>query len=537
MSLRLLLALLISTSVASAAEVIVTVTDADIKPGQQVTWTKDKTYVLSGFVFVDSTASLTIEAGTVIKGTPGEGANASALVVARGGKIYANGTKDEPIIFTAQADDVHDPFDFTKEDRGLWGGLIILGNARINVAGGIENIEGIPVTEPRGMYGGTNDEDNSGVLRYVSVRHGGSNIGANNEINGVTFGAVGSGTVVEYVEVVANADDGFEWFGGTVNCKYLISAFNGDDGFDWDEGFRGKGQFWFVIQDGAEGNSAFECDGGTTPEDGTPYAIPVLSNITAIGSGVDGINAGNTPLVNIRDNSGGKFHNSIFMDGRGYGIAVEDLSSGEDSRSRLEKGDLVFRNNIWHRFKDGVSDPAKYQFLLDTLTKPSNMNQTVDPMLTAISRTDDASLDPRPLPGSPALSNVLAMNDPFFTPTTFRGAFGVGAGSNWLEGWTYLWQGELVTSVADVTPTTSSFNLFPNPASSHATISFHAEAPSPASIIIMNMLGEHVHTVATDVVGGLNSVTLDVSRLDAGSYIVVVSERGGSSTTPFRIVR
>ena len=306
--------LLLASTMLTAQEVI---TDDSIQPGQNVTFTSDKTYLLDGFVFVDSTATLTIEAGTVIKAKAGEGADASALIVARGGKIFANGTKDEPIIFTSEDDDLNDPEDLTQDDRGLWGGIIILGNATINVAGGTEQIEGIPVNEPRGNYGGMDDEDNSGVLRYISVRHGGSNIGANNEINGVTFGGVGSGTTVDHIEVFANADDGYEWFGGTVNCKFLVSAFNGDDAFDWDEGFRGMGQFWFAIQASDVGNSAFESDGGTTPEDGEPYATPHLYNITVIGSAANGTNAKNTPLINLRDNSGGFFYNSIIMDGRG----------------------------------------------------------------------------------------------------------------------------------------------------------------------------------------------------------------------------
>ena len=151
-SIGLLLVLIAATSL--RAQEIVTITDADIQAGQNVTFTNDKVYLLDGFVFVDSTATLTIQAGTVIKGKPGEGADASALIVARGGKIFANGTKDQPIIFTAEADDVANPTDLTADDRGLWGGLIILGNAGLNVAGGTENIEGIPVTEPRGIYGG-----------------------------------------------------------------------------------------------------------------------------------------------------------------------------------------------------------------------------------------------------------------------------------------------------------------------------------------------------------------------------------------------
>ena len=252
------------------------VVDADVAPGTNVVWTANNEYLLNGLVFVDAGATLTIQPGTVIKGKPGQGENASALVVARGGKIFASGTADAPIVFTAEADDAKDPNDLPNDARGLWGGVIILGNATLNSEPGETPIEGIPVNEPRGLYGGSDDADNSGVFRFVSIRHGGTDIGAGNEINGLTMGGVGSGTVIEYVEVFNNQDDGFEWFGGTVNTKYLVSAFNGDDAFDYDEGFRGKGQFWFVIQDDETGNRAGEHDGGTTPEDGTPYALSLI---------------------------------------------------------------------------------------------------------------------------------------------------------------------------------------------------------------------------------------------------------------------
>jgi len=261
-----------------AAQNVIQVTDADIVG--DVFWTSDNTYVLNGFVFVEDGETLTIEAGTVVKGKPGQAEAASALIVARGGKIFAEGTPTQPIIFTAEADDVNDPNDLPANTRGLWGGVIILGRATINVAGGEQDIEGIPVTEPRGVFGGTDDDDNSGVFRYVSLRYGGTNIGANNEINGLTMGGVGRGTTIEFVEVFNNADDGYEWFGGTVNTRYLVSAFNDDDGFDYDEGWRGRNQFWFLIQAPDVGGTGGEHDGGTTPEDGLPFAIPLIYNAT-----------------------------------------------------------------------------------------------------------------------------------------------------------------------------------------------------------------------------------------------------------------
>ena len=202
------------------------ITDADIS--RNTTWTANNQYVLNGLVFVEEGETLTIEPGTVIKGKPGQGAEASALVVAREGKIFAEGTAEAPIIFTAEADDASDPEDFGSTDRGLWGGVIVLGRATLNSPSDsgspiTDNIEGIDINETRGRFGGNDDTDNSGVLRYISIRHGGTLIGADNEINGLTLGAVGSGTTLEFIEVFANLDDGIEFFGGTLRSSLLRS--------------------------------------------------------------------------------------------------------------------------------------------------------------------------------------------------------------------------------------------------------------------------------------------------------------------------
>ncbi|MBM3276484.1 MAG: T9SS type A sorting domain-containing protein [Candidatus Handelsmanbacteria bacterium] len=418
-----------------AAAETVQVTDASILPGQSVTWTYGNTYVLNGFVFVDSSATLTIQPGVVVKGKPGQGANASALIVARGGKIYASGTPSRPIIFTAEADDPDKPDDLAANARGLWGGLILLGRARLNSSPGQTAIEGIPTTEPRGSYGGSDDSDNSGVVRYVSIRHGGTVIGANNEINGLTLGGVGNGTTVEYVEVYNNADDGFEFFGGTVNTKYLVSAFNDDDSFDYDEGWRGKNQFWFAIQGATVGNRGAECDGGTTPQDGTPYAIPQIYNATFIGSGSASTNSSSDIALILRENAGGKWYNSIFTEFFGKGVDVQDLSSGEDSRNRLDAGDLVLANSLWYGFGAGNTlDKIAPQTYVQTHLS-ANSNRFADPMLGNIDRSVFKNLDPRPKAGSPALSGAATPTDAFFTPTTYVGAFGT---RNWMEGWTVL---------------------------------------------------------------------------------------------------
>ncbi len=340
--------------------ITVTVTDGDLDgdgnaDGDVIDWSALNTYVLDGFVFVNDGQTLNIEAGTVIKGKSGTGEDASALIVARGGTINANGTSTAPIIFTAEAD----PLDGTSSPstRGLWGGLIILGNASLNSAPGETQIEGIPTSETRGLYGGSIDDDNSGRLSYVSIRHGGSEIGAGNEINGLTLGGVGSGTTIDYVEVVGNADDGIEWFGGTVNAKHLIVVFQGDDGLDYDEGYRGSNQFVIVHQDPATGagDRGGEHDGGTSPETGTPFATPTFVNVTSVGKATD-----NNRALTFRDNAGGSYYNSIFVD-YGRGIDVEDILADEqDSWKQYVDGDLGIYGCVFNNIAVGSTSEALF---------------------------------------------------------------------------------------------------------------------------------------------------------------------------------
>ena len=276
-------------------------------------WTNDNVYQLGGRIVVTDGATLTIEKGTVIKGEAGAGANATALIVARGGKLIAEGTATEPIIFTSVADEIS-PEDiqngnFTSPNldptiNGLWGGVIVLGKARISASndnGDVSEvqIEGIPTSDANGLYGGNNDNDNSGILKYISIRHGGTNIGSGNEINGLTLGGVGNGTVIDHIEIVANQDDGVEWFGGTVNVTNVVSWNCGDDGIDTDQSWAGTLDNFVVI--GALGH-AFELDG---PE-GSYAAGHTIKNGSIKASyngrvGEDLINTDDNSIVNLEN--------------------------------------------------------------------------------------------------------------------------------------------------------------------------------------------------------------------------------------------
>ncbi len=227
------------------------------------TWETGKTYILTDRVAVTAGATLTIEPGVVVKGEAGTGANATALIIARDAKLMAQGTAASPIIFTSVADDIvpgqiASPNLSTDLD-GLWGGLIVLGNAKISVASGTEaQIEGIPASDSNGKYGGSDDADNSGVIQYISIRHGGANIGDGNEINGLTCGGVGTGTTIDHVEIISNQDDGVEMFGGSVDVSDVVVLNTGDDGLDTDQGYSGTISNFIVIN---AGDAAMELDG------------------------------------------------------------------------------------------------------------------------------------------------------------------------------------------------------------------------------------------------------------------------------------
>ena len=272
------------------------------------TWYSDTVYQLGGRIAVENGAILTIQAGTVIKGESGTGANATSLLIARGGKLIAEGTVSKPIIFTSIADEITPELIeqglFTSPNldptvNGLWGGVIILGEAKIsasNTTGDVSSvqIEGIPTSDQNGLYGGTNDLDNSGVIRYVSIRHGGANIGSGNEINGLTLGGVGSGTIVENVEVVANQDDAIECFGGKVNLTNVVSWNAGDDGFDTDQSWGGTLDNFVIIN---PADHMFELDG---PEGSFAQGHTIKNGDVYVGGGADLINVDNNSIVDLQ---------------------------------------------------------------------------------------------------------------------------------------------------------------------------------------------------------------------------------------------
>jgi hypothetical protein len=529
-----------------SAQTVITITDDNLIAGQTYNWTNDNIYLLDGLVYLEEGGELFIEEGTVIKGAqvPTTGDNTSALIIARNAKIYADGTATEPVVFTAEIDDTDDPNDMDPTlDKGLWGGLIVLGNATIARPGCEDGIEGIDAGEERARFGGGAncgdfDNESSGRLRYVSIRHGGSALSEGNEINGLTLGGLGAGTIIDYVEVIANFDDGIEWFGGTVSVKYAAVSFCGDDGFDYDYGWRGNGQFWFYLGDdeGTIGRGG-EHD-GANPDLQEPFARPTIFNATYIGSGVDasGLQGDeNDFALNFRDRAGGYYHNSIFTDFPDQALAIEDIADDDmDTYANFQNGDLALRENIWWGFgaSSNLEDLIAGAPAADVAaTLVSSANTLEDPMLAGISRDPNNGLDPRPNAG-PALTDGDAPTNAFIDDVDYKGAFDPTQ-PLWLNGWTaldeYGYLGDLVVSANDIeTEGFVFYGVTPTPVTNVATIEFELPRTATVNMVIFDMMGSQVATLIDNEVrtNGVHSFNYNAGSLPSGQYLVYLQADG-----------
>jgi hypothetical protein len=315
-------------------------------------WTADKVYLLDGWVYVKSGAVLTIEAGTIIRGSK---ANKGALIIEKDAKIIANGTASEPIVFTSNQD-------AGSRSYGDWGGVIILGNGQVNKTDPV--IEGGPTS----TYGGTNDADSSGILTYVRIEFPGIAFQPDKEINGLTFGGVGSKTLVDYVQVSFSGDDSYEWFGGAVNAKHLIAFRGWDDDFDTDYGFRGMVQFAVSLKDpsvadAGSGSNSFESDNDGTGTEATPITEPVFSNVSLFGplsTLTTSVNANHKRAMHLRRNTRLSIFNSVIA---GYVTGL--LIDGTASQANATNGTLTIQNSVLAGCKDFFAADFDSTFFLD----------------------------------------------------------------------------------------------------------------------------------------------------------------------------
>ncbi|MEX1049730.1 MAG: DUF5011 domain-containing protein [Akkermansiaceae bacterium] len=487
-------------------------TNIRVIKGTNVTWTKDNTYFVTDKLFIPKGATLTIQPGTKIyfsaddNGTPTIKTDdkVGAITACRGGKLIAEGTAAEPIVFSSVREwealnGVDSPYDAdsnigpmpTSADGGQWGGIVLLGQAftsfvnNTGVNAGTVQIEGfapagsasydgdsLPDATQYGVSAGfpLNNADNSGIMRYCSIRHGGYEFDTGKEINGLTLGAVGSGTTIEFVEVYANQDDGIEFFGGTVNTKNIVMAFNQDDSFDIDEGYRGINQFWFCIQNPGAADAGGEWDGvgGTSAgfnqgDTATNHANPIIYNATFIGAErnntlsklpdtIGSVNweKGNFAL-HVEDYFAGEIYNSVFDDYAAGFIKFNDNANSTGTKFK-------FKNNTIGRFGNVTAgDNLSYitgtgpgaSEIFDAFGDPLNGNSDggVDPSYRAYMRNSDqflTAIDPRPTADSPLLSSQIQPGAP--EAANYRGAFG---SVNWAKGWTRLDQDGYFAEVGD----------------------------------------------------------------------------------------
>lgn len=409
------------------------VLNADITANR--TLLANSTYTLEAMVYVKNGATLTIPEGVTIKVSKGK----NALVITRGAKIMAVGTVDKPIVFTSAE---------AAPNYGDWGGIVILGKATTNtsfnsVAGQGEIEGGVNNSSGDGIYGGMDDADNSGKLKYVRIEYGGYPFQPDKELNSLTMGAVGSGTEIDYVEVMYGYDDAFEWFGGSVNCKHLISYKTLDDDFDTDFGFHGKIQFAIAIRDkdkaDVSGSNCFESDNDASGTTTTPFTAPVFANVTVIGPKQDASTSISTNFkraAHIRRNTRISIINSILV---GYPTGI--LIDGSKCGTNLLNGDIELKGIILGGMTKALDTTGTTSVGLGLSTLFSTTGwgneiktNTSDAGITAAYGAGSA-FDPSAASGSVAASGAVTSTKltSFFTTTSFRGA--VGVGDTWWKTW------------------------------------------------------------------------------------------------------
>ena len=551
-------------AIAALAVMSVSLTHAQNKPVKIIagadtlitsnrTWDADTIYFLGGKVYVTNNAELTIQPGTVITG---DTITKGALLITKGSKIHAVGTPLCPIVFTSSKGT-------GKRNRGDWGGLIVLGKASVNTATGTANIEGLPPSSLT-QYGGgltPDDNDNSGELEYVRVEYAGVALAPNNEINGITFGGVGRGTTVDFVQVSYSNDDSYEWFGGTVNCKHLI-AFRGiDDDFDTDNGFSGKIQFGIGLRDplvaDVSGSNGFESDNDALGSSNLPQTKAVFSNMTLSAGSDSATNALFRNGAQIRRNSHQYIYNSILM-----GFPTGLLADGTASNTNFQN-DTMFSNNI-------VSAKQSSKWIVsntsNTVVTDLLLNHAANRFFTAnaggvlLSRPYNLN-NPlfKPAAGSPArtgasFNHIGLINDPFFKKTAYVGAIGPKAADNWATTWVNWTPGStdyksvnancatgkaaaaVVAAEIKTEQSLPAVAVSPNPAKGFFKVNL-SNISGNVSIKVTNMNGAVVYNKSVNTTAKSSSVDVNLANASAGLYFVTVTNGKQTTTQKVNIIQ
>lgn len=514
-------------------------------------------YIMKGFNYVKSGAVLNIEKGTLIYG---DKETTGTLLIERGGKIMAEGTASQPIVFTSRIAP-------GQRAPGDWGGILILGRAPINTAAGLDSaqIEGFPPgTGP--WYGGQPviPDDNSGIMRYVRLEYPGVNLTgvSGNEINGLTMGGVGRGTILEYIQVSYCGDDAFEWFGGTVDAKYLIAIGTVDDDLDCDNGYSGKVQYALVVRDSLVADISashfFEIDNNNNnPANfNSPRTSPTFSNVTCIGPMFNTSQTVNVDFrrgLHLRRNSLPKIYNSIFT---GYPVGLRLDGSGVYNAA--EGDTLQLRNGIWAGFTRladtaGATSFSASQWLVQPQFQNRVLPQPSDVQLTnPFGWYGESGNNPSsnvnywvPQVGSPALTGADFSNPNLagFDVTTYVGAF--GDNNNWILGWSNFnpqWYNPTpigISQISEVVP--DAFVLsqnFPNPFNPETKIQFSIPASEFVTLKVFDATGREITELVNQTLTvGTYEFSFNAARLTSGVYFYTLTAGDYRETKKMLLVK
>lgn len=443
-------------------------------------------YLLDGWVYVKTGATLTIEPGTVIRGSK---ANKGALIIEKGAKIMAEGTLANPIVFTSNQD-------AGSRSYGDWGGVIVLGNATVNKTNPV--IEGGPVS----TYGGADDADNSGILKYVRIEFPGIAFQPDKEINGLTFGGVGNGTQVDYIQVSFSGDDSYEWFGGTVNAKHLIAFRGWDDDFDTDYGYRGMVQYAVSLRDPAvadagSGSNSFESDNDGAGSNDTPVTAALFSNVSSFGPLAEpstAINPNYKRALHLRRNTRLNIYNSVFA-----GYATGLFIDGSASQANATAGSLNIRNTILAGCKKFFADNAIDSVFFVT-TGFGNQK---------LSSNDDLQI-----------TDPFNLTNPDFLPET---GSAVLTASSWYS---------IPNPVTNIEQETFAIAVYPNPFVQNAEVDLNLQAESVVSVKVYDLTGS-LKQVLTQGRYAVGQHTIPLQIEVAGIYFLEVTVNGNKKTLKF----
>jgi hypothetical protein len=537
---RFLLCLLACSPLSSFSQ---TVEEVSGTITQNTIWSAEKTYLLTGYVYVKEGATLTILPGTVIKG---DKASKGTLIVTRGAKIIADGKRSKPIVFTSNE---------ANPAPSDWGGLIILGYAPVNTGtngltclavaeGGINTPSNDAIYGSGDQPGGCGHlEDNSGILRFVRIEYAGIPFQLNNETNGLTLAGVGSGTIIDYVQVSHSGDDAFEFFGGTVNCKHLIAYGSKDDDFDCDLGYRGNIQFGLAVRNpelsDVSGSNGLEIDNDNAGNPTTPKTRPTFTNLTIVGP-TGAMDDNYRRAAHLRRNAEPAIYNSLFIGNFPVGLFIDGISTITNAQNNLLEIKTTYFADAPELLKTTESSFNINQWFSNAAWKNTAMATSAPLGLVAPFNLNDPNAQPNSNStiATGASFTPQRANISFFEKVNYIGAFSTI--EDWSCGWAKFQSLNTDCSVGSEEPATAitAAKVSPTIADQSFVLELTLATASDISVELYDMNGRYFgQPIVEKNVSGDQSWTIATSQLTAGFYFVKISAGGGVRTEKVIVVR